>query len=195
MAGRGKNSKGELAGTFGNPAQRLRGLPLSKVAVEGKSVRFQIGRVAGERTFEGALSADGKSISGTYSQSGGSVPFSLTRTGDPRIEAAAKSAPIGRELEGTWNGTLAVDGKQLRFVLTMSNEPDGTATGSIVNLDEGELEIPVSTITQAGSNLTLDFKTVGGSYAGALNKEGTELVGTYSQGAFVAPLTFRLAKP
>jgi hypothetical protein len=38
------------------------------------------------------------------------MPFSLTRTGDPRIEAPATSAPIGKELEGIWNGTLDVNG-------------------------------------------------------------------------------------
>lgn len=55
------------------------------------------------------------------------------------------------------------------------------------------LEIPVSTITQAASSLTLQLKAAGGSYAGALNKEGTELAGTYSQGTLAAPLTFRRA--
>jgi hypothetical protein len=189
-----KNSKGELAGTFGNPTQNLKGLPLSNCAVEGRSVRFQIKGAPGERTFEGALAADGKSMSGHYTQSGYTMPFGLTRTGDPRIEAPARSAPIGKELEGTWIGTLDVGGKQVRLVLTMSNQPDGTATGSFVNVDEG-LEIPITTITQKVSSVTLDVKAVGGSYSGALNPEGTELVGTLTQGPAVLPLTFRLAKP
>ena len=146
-----------------------------------------------DQPITGVLSGDGKSISGELSVSGSSVHVSLTRTGDARVEAPVKSAPIGKELEGTWNGTLDVDGRQFRLVLTMSNQPDGTARGSIVNLDEGMLEIPVSTITQAASSLTLQLKAVGGSYAGALNKEGTELAGAYSQGTLAAPLTFRRA--
>lgn len=190
-----KNSKGELVGTFDQAAQDLKGLLLANFAVDGNSVSFQVkGSAPGERTFKGALSADGKSMSGDYTQGGYSMPFSITRVGDPKIEPPAKSAPIGKELEGIWNGTLDVNGMQRRLVLTMSNHPDGTATGSIVNVDEG-LEIPIAAITQKASSVTLDIKAVGGSYSGALNPEGTELVGILTQGSATLPLTFRLAKP
>jgi hypothetical protein len=97
-------------------------------------------------------------LTGTFS-----VPFSLTRTGDARIDAPPKSAPIGKELEGNWNGTLDVKEKQLRIVLTMSNHAAGTSTGSLVNLDEGALEIPVGLVQKAAS-LTVDVKANGGSF-------------------------------
>lgn len=188
-----KNSKGELEGTFGQPVQNLKGLSLSSFVLEGKLIRFQIKGAPGERVFEGALGGDGKYMSGDYTQSGYAMPFSMTRTGDARIEARVRSAPIGKELEGTWNGTLDVNGIQRRLVLTMSNQSD-TATASIVNVEEG-LEIPITTITQDASNLILEVKAVGGSYSGALNQERTELVGTWTQGPAVLPLIFRLANP
>jgi hypothetical protein len=188
-----KNSKGELAGTLGQLAQHLKGLPLANLVVDGRSVSFQVkGSAAGERAFKGALSADGTSISGDFTQSGYTMPFSVTRTGDARIETAARNAPIGKELEGTWNGTLDVNGVQRRLVLTMSNQPDGTAAGIFVNVDEG-LEIPIGTITQKASSVTLDVPSVGGSYSGALNPEGTELIGTLTQGPTTLPVTFRRA--
>ena len=74
----------------------------------------------------------------------------------------------------------------------MLNQPDGTATGAIVNIDQGGLTLPVA-IAQQGANLTLELKAVGGSYSGALNAAGTELVGTYTQGPRAVPLTFRRA--
>lgn len=185
-----KNGQGELAGTLDNPAQNLKGLPLANIAVDGRSVRFQIKGTPGERAFKGTLSDDGKEISGDYAQGGYSIPFRMTRTGDARFEAAVKSAPIGQELEGVWNATADVDGTQRRLVLTMSNQTDGASTGNIVNVDEG-LEIPISAITQKASSLTLDLKAVGASYSGALNREGTELAGTLTQGPRVVPLTFR----
>ena len=56
----------ELSGTFANPDQNLRGLPLGSVAVDGRSVSFQVrGSAPGERTFKGILSDDGESMSGT----------------------------------------------------------------------------------------------------------------------------------
>ena len=144
-----KNSKGELAGTFGQPAQQVKGLPLSTVAVEGRSVRFVVKGGPEPATFQGTLSPDGKSISGDAAQGGHTVPFTLTRTGDAQDCAAPKSAPIGKELEGTWNGTLDVNGAQMRLVLKMANQPDGTAAGTIVSLDGSGVEIPIA-ITQKG---------------------------------------------
>jgi hypothetical protein len=80
----------------------------------------------------------------------------------------------------------------LRAILTLSNQPDGTASGSLVTVDDG-LEIPIATITQNASSLTLDLKAVGASYSGTLNPDATELAGTYTQGSLTLPLTFRRA--
>jgi uncharacterized protein len=189
-----RNARGELIGTFGQPQQNLKGLPLSNVSVDGTSVTFQVGTVAGERTFRGTLGADGKSLSGEYaSPVVGTVPFNLVRTGDARMAARPKIAAIAKELEGIWEGRLDVDGG-LRLVLTMANQPDGTSIASIMNVDQGRLEVPVTAITQSSSQLTLEIDAVGGSWAGTINKDGTELTGTYSQGPLNMPLTFHRAK-
>ena len=63
----------------------------------------------------------------TTSQGGYTIPFNLTRTGNAQIAAAPRSAPIGKELEGTWNGTLEVAGKHERLVLKMANQIDRPA--------------------------------------------------------------------
>src|SRR5688500_13614622 len=47
-----KNSKGEFAGTFGQPMQAVKGLPLSTVVVDGRTVRFVLKGGAGVSTFE-----------------------------------------------------------------------------------------------------------------------------------------------
>jgi hypothetical protein len=188
-----RNARGELIGTFGQPQQNLKGLPLSNVSVEGTSVSFQVGNVPGERTFRGTLGADGKSLSGDYaSPVVGTVAFNLVRTGDARMEMRPKTAAVAKELEGTWEGRLDVDGG-LRLVLTMTNQPDGTSVARIMNVDQGRLEVPVSAITQSSSQLTLEIAAVGGSWAGTINKDGTELTGTYSQGPLTMPLTFKRA--
>jgi hypothetical protein len=189
-----KNSKGELAGTFGQPAQGVKGLPLSTVAVEGQSVRFVVRAGSEPGTFEGVLAADGKSMSGDLAQGGYSLPFSLTRTGEARMAPAPKSPPIGKELEGTWNGTLDLGERQMRIVLKMMNQPDGTATGTIVSADGSGVEIPIA-MTQKAPSLTIEVPSVSASYVGVLNAAGTELVGTWTQGQAVLPLTFRLAMP
>jgi hypothetical protein len=189
-----KIGNGAFEGAITIAQQGVKGRPLTNVAVVGQAITFQIMPSApGDNTFKGALSADGKTISGDLVHSGASLPFSLTRTGSARIEPPARSTAIGKELEGTWNGTLTVGEKQLRIVLTLANQPDGTATGRMVSLDQATLEIPIATITQEASSLTLDVKAVSGSYSGTVNPPGTELVGTWTQDPLVLPLTFTRA--
>jgi hypothetical protein len=188
-----RNSRGDVGGTFGQPAQGVKGLPLSTVAVVSRSVRFVVKAGPEPATFQGMLSADGTSISGEAAQGGYSIPFTLRRTGDARMTPAPTSAAIGKELEGTWNGTLDVNGVQMRLIVKMANQPDGTAAGTIVSPDGSGVEIPIA-MTQKASGVTIDVTSVGASYVGVLNTAGTELTGTWTQGSSALPLTFRLGK-
>ena len=63
------------------------------------------------------------------------------------------------------------------------------------SIPETGSKIPIASITQNASTITLDLKAVGGSYSGKVNAEGTELVGTFIQGTAVLPLTFRRLPP
>jgi hypothetical protein len=189
-----KNAAGAPIGTFAEPSQAIKGLPLANVSFEGKTVSFELKANNGGGIFRGSL-ADAASISGefTTNEGGYAIPFNLARTGDATIAAAPKSGPIGKELEGTWNGTVDAGGKQERLVLKMANRPDGTATGTILDLDGSNLEIPIA-LTQKASTLTVDVAVVGASYVAEL-KDGSELVGTWKQGPVALPVTFkRVAK-
>lgn len=186
----GKDGAGNLVGEFAQPGENLKGLLLGSFSTDGNAIRFQIKGKAGERVFAGKLDADGKSMTGEFTQNGYQMPFVLTRTGDSRLEVPAKIAAIAKDLEGSWNATLNTRGIDVRLVLTMANQPDGSATASIVNMDDG-LEIPVTAIAQQAANLTLEIKAISGSYTAAINKDGTELVGTFSEHGKTAPLTFR----
>ena len=184
-----KQRNGEFVGTINIPAEGIKGLPLRAVVVDGMSVSFDARR---DQPLNGTLSADGKSMSGDATLSGYVLPFTLTRTGDAEILQPARSAPIGKELEGTWNGTLDANGTSMHFVLTMANHADGAATARVISLDEGELEVPL-VVTQKGSSVILLDDVIPSSFAGTLNAEGTELTGTFKQGSAALPMTFRRA--
>lgn len=182
-----KNAAGGYAGAVSIPSQRLKGLPLTKITVDGRSIAFQ---ARADQPLTGTLSDDGTSIAGDFLMMGSSVPFVLTRSGEARLEAPPRSARITTALEGVWDATLVADGMPLRLTMTLANLPDGTATGRVVNLDEGGLEIPL-TVTQTGSSVKLDFSVIAGaSFSGTLDAAGTELAGTYSQDEKTAPLSF-----
>jgi hypothetical protein len=176
---------GAYAGTVGIPSQKLKGLPLVKVAVEGKTVTFA---VRTDQTMTGDISDDGKTMSGTFAGAGGSVPFIASRTGDARVAPPVTSAAIGKDLEGTWTTTVEDTGN--RVALTLTNHADGTATGSLVNLSEGGLQIPVR-FTQSGSSVTFEATVAAGSFSGTLNATGTELAGTWKEGTISKAITFR----
>jgi len=187
-----RDGNGSLVGAFAQPGENLRGLPLAGFSTEGNTLRFQIKGKAGDRVFAGTLSADGKELKGDFTQNGYQMPFFLSRTGESRLEPAARIAAVAKEFEGSWSATLNVRGSDIRLVLTMANQVDGSATANIVNLEDG-LEIPITAMTQQATNLMFEIKAIGGSYAGAINRDGTELAGTFSERGKTAPLTFRRA--
>jgi hypothetical protein len=58
-----------------------------------------------------------------------------------------------------------------------------------VSLDQGNIEIPVATITQDGSRLKLLVTMFSGTFDGEL--KGGELAGTWTQGQLSLPLVFK----
>jgi hypothetical protein len=185
-----QNDKGEWIGNIGIPEQGLKEFPLSKIAVKGASVSFVMNGIPGEPAFQGDLSPAGKAIKGSFTQGGGSLTFELKWVSEAIVKPSAKSTPIAKEFEGTWEGALVgPDGSKLRLRVKLANSADGTAAGSLNSLDQGAVEMPLSTITQKGSAITLELKMVGGTFTGDL--KGDELVGTWTQGMGSLPLTFK----
>ena len=178
-------------GTMSVPAQSLKGLPLSLLTVDGNTITFAV-KLPGEPQFKGTLSADGQSLSGDFSQFGSATPLVFARTGDAKIEPVPKSTPVTKDLEGSWEGTLDVKGTLLRLVLKLANQAGGTASGTLVSVDQGGAEIPVGAVVQTGTHLKLLVPAIAGSFEGDM-KAGT-LAGTWSQGPLTLPLTFTRSK-
>jgi hypothetical protein len=188
-----RNSTGDARGTFSGV--NIKGYPLSDIAIDGAALTFKL-KVDGGGAFSGKLSADGKVLAGEFTANKGGyvLPFELSRSGDAKFDPPGKNPSIGKELEGSWTGTLEANGAPMRILLKMANQADGTSTGSVANLDEGAVDIPISAIAQTAATVNFDVKVVNGSFSGTVNAAGTELTGTWSQGAFTAPLTFRRDK-
>ncbi len=72
------------------PAQGARDVALTNVLVRADSVRFTIPNAPGTPSMAGARSADGRTISGTFTQGGGSFPFSMS-IGRSKAELAKAS--------------------------------------------------------------------------------------------------------
>jgi uncharacterized protein len=181
-------------GSMSVPAQNSSGLPLEAITFTNGKCQFRIKGAPGDPSFAGTLSADNKTIAGDFVQGPGTFPFKLSRTGEPKVEVMKPSPPVAKEFLGTWEGTLEA-GQSLRLVLKMSNDQNG-AKAVLISLDQGASDIPVTAIDQKESKLTLAVKMVGGRYEAQINKDGSELNGTWTQGGHDLPLKLRkAAKP
>ena len=183
---------GKWQGRIAIPVQNMKDFPLSDITVKGDAVSFAMKGIPGHPQFNGTVSKEGKVLSGDFIQGGGTMPFSLTRTGDAKFDPPPKSTPVAKEVEGTWEGTLNVNGKTLRLVLKLANQGDSGAGGTLISVDQGNAEIPLGAVTQTGSKLKVMVPAVQGAYDGEL-KDG-QLTGTWTQGPLSLPLTFTRAK-
>ncbi len=186
-----QDEKGGWIGETDIPVQGLKDWPLSDISVKASEVAFAMKGVPGDPAFVTKLAEDGKTMAGTLSQGGGTVPFRLERTGDATISVPSKSTPIDKELEGAWEGTLDAAGTSLRLVVKLASGSDGKATGSVDSLDQCARNIPITTIRQAGANLKLELKQIGAAYDAKLSDDKTELAGEWSQGGAEFPLRLK----
>jgi len=178
--------KWEGAASF--PDMNASGLVLTAIAVKGEAVTFAVKGVPGDPTFKGTLSKDSKTLAGDFVQGPVAGTFTLAWKGEAKLEAPPKNAALGKDFEGAWEGAIEVNGIRLRLNLKLANL-DGAATGTLISLDQGNAEIPLSVIEQTNDHLKFTVPAVGGSYDGDL-KEG-QLVGTWTQGPVAMPLIFK----
>jgi hypothetical protein len=185
-------------GTIDIPVQGLRGFKLDPIKVEGAEVRFTMPGIPGDPQFAGQLSADGKILSGDFTQAGGKFPFKLERK--PKPTAAAGETPTrgipGKGLVGHWQGSIKPTPViELRLAMEITNTPNGGPGGVMVSLDQGNARIPITALTVKADVVHLETKSVGGAFDGKLSSDGSEIAGDWKQGGQSTPLVFkRLAK-
>jgi hypothetical protein len=186
-----KNAKGVWIGSITVLGTSSLDVPLSSITVDDKTVRFTAS-LPEKASFEGHFSADANSLSGTASNSEGSVDFKLTRNGAANVKLPPFSSALPKEFEGTWEGSITSDGKTRHILLKLSALPDGSATATLISVDKGNLEIPVTTVTIKDKSLQLDVRAVSGTYTGTLGANG-EIAGEWSEGTSHLSLNFKHA--
>lgn len=85
-----KDDKGVYKANFYSIDQGGQPLPVDSVTLDGSNVKFAIKLISG--TYEGKLSADGKSIEGSWTQGPNPLPLQLART-TPETEWAIPTPP------------------------------------------------------------------------------------------------------
>lgn len=120
----------------------------------------------------------------------GEAPFKLARNGDANVKVPPPSSALSKKFEGAWEGTHEVDRRVRRVGLKLWTAADGTAAATLIAVEHGNLEIPVTTVTIKGKDLQLEARAVSGTYRGTLGAGG-EMAGEWSEGPHHFPLTFK----
>jgi hypothetical protein len=175
-------------GTMSIPSQNAKGVPLADITVKDAAVTFTMKSVPGSPRFAGQLTPDGKTLAGTFTQGGGSVPLSLVWKGEAQFEKPIKNAAVSKAVLGSWEGALDVKGTTLRLIVNLVNGPDG-ATGTMISADQGNAEFPLSAIVEEGGRLKLTVNVISGSYDGEV--KGDSISGTWTQGPASFPLVLK----
>jgi hypothetical protein len=175
-------------GSLSIPARGATGLSLDGITFNGGKAAFQLKDVPGGPSFAGTLSADGMTLDGQFSQGGMSLPLKFTRNGEAKVVVPKPSPPVGAEFVGSWEGLI--EGQGLHLVLTLANGKTAVEA-KLFSPDQGNAQVPVTAVSQLGTKLLVIASAVGASYSGDINKEGTEIAGTFTQGGMPFPLTLK----
>lgn len=88
-----------------------------------------------------------------------------------------------QDIVGDWKGTLKANSAELRLIVHITKADDGSLKATMDSIDQGAKGIPISSISLMDSKLSFASQAVHGSYEGTVNKDATEIKGTWSQGS------------
>lgn len=104
--------------------------------------------------------------------------------------APAQNPTTTPDLTGSWQGTLGAGTVKLRLVLTFTRAADGQYNAILDSVDQGAT-IPADKVTLTGDKVRVDVGKVNGFYEGTINKEATEIAGSWTQNGVTQPLSFK----
>lgn len=181
------------------------GIPVNSVTFKDSKLNLDVAAVHG--AYEGKLSADGKSIAGTWSQ-GMDLPLEFKRSGttpaQPETKTETKPVPKNEtnteikpakpsDIDGAWMGTLDTGSMKLRVVFHIVNTSEGL-TATMDSLDQGMNGMAMSAVTRDGASLKIDAKKIGGRFEGKIAADLSSIDGKWSQGGGTLPLLLKPVK-
>ena len=93
---------------------------------------------------------------------------------------------FAQNITGDWNGSLKVQGIQLRLVFHITKTDAGFG-GTMDSPDQGAFGIPVSSVSFANQAFKVDMSNLKAEYQGTLDK-GDSIVGTFKQAGMSFPM-------
>jgi hypothetical protein len=100
------------------------------------------------------------------------------------VPTLVMAADVAAPIVGVWEGTLDPGAQpKKRIVVHISAGQDGNLSGTIDYPDQDTSGILITAITYKEATLHFECSSIQGSYDGAMNKDNSEITGTWTQGA------------
>lgn len=178
---------GEFRAKLDSPEQGVYGMEATSASHEQSNLRFELAPVGA--SFEGKLGADGRTISGTWKQSGEKLPLVLNR----RSASAGGRKPANAisSLEGTWQGAFQNGNMRFRLQLHISHDEEKKLSGTLDSLDQGANGLPMSKLSEQNGAVHFEIAMVSGVYEGTLNAARNAIAGKWSQNQDTVALEFK----
>src|SRR5580693_2016370 len=183
-----KGADGALKATLDSVDQGANGIPVNSISLKSSELNLGVDAVHG--TYKGTVAADGKTISGTWSQ-GAPLALDFKRAAAP-IKTEHKPAKPS-DIDGTWSGTLDTGMSKLRVVFHIMNTEDGLIA-AMDSPDQGGKGIPTSSVARNGTSLKIEAKGIGGVFDGNIAADLSSIDGTWTQGGGTLPLVLKRMK-
>jgi pimeloyl-ACP methyl ester carboxylesterase len=107
----------------------------------------------------------------------------------PAKPAAEAAGLPGKGAAGSWLGTLDLGAMKLRLGLEVT-EKDGKLEAVLDSIDQNA-KLPVTSIEDGTAGVKFAVAPINGGFEGRYSQDGSELIGTWTQGGNSLPLTFR----
>lgn len=99
----------------------------------------------------------------------------------PAATSGSPSASSNSLVVGDWKSVVTRDGNPVHVILHIAADKSGTLLATIDAIEMQASGVVVSNVVLKDAKLTFDVDEAPGSYAGTLNKDATEIDGTWTQ--------------
>ena len=102
---------------------------------------------------------------------------------------AAPATAQAQDYRGDWNGTLVINGTQLRVIVTIAEAPGGGFIGQMESVDQAPgQKIPMESLAVADGRLTFAMPALRVTYEGRWDAARNLFAGTFTQNGRATPL-------
>jgi len=164
------------------------GIPVSSITLKDSKLDLGVEMVHG--SYEGKVSPDAKTITGTWSQ-GAALPLEFKRGIAPIKTEHNPAKPS--DIDGAWMGTLDTGTAKLRVVFHIVNTEDGL-TATMDSLDQGMKAFAMTSASRDGTTLKIDSTQLEGTFSGKIAADKSSIDGTWTQHGGAMPLVLKPVK-